>query len=47
MHQRRKILRLAVVSLAGIAAIATMTAVVGCGAAEAKPVDVTYFYLPG
>jgi hypothetical protein len=47
MHQRQRILRIAALSLAGIAAIVTMTAVAGCGSAEAKPVDVTYYYLPG
>ena len=44
MGQRRQILGLAVLALVGVAAMAVGT---GCGTAEAKPIEVTYFYLPG
>ena len=44
MNQRRKILGFAVLALVGVAAMAVGT---GCGTAEAKPLEVTYYYLPG
>ena len=44
MNHRTKILGLTVLAIVGVAAMAVGT---GCGSAEAKPLEVTYFYLPG
>ena len=47
MIRRSTLWRTACAALFAVALLATVGGVSGCGSAEAKPLDVTYYYLPG